>query len=102
MSLAYQTHSDTSREAAENNTKASAQRDKILGILHCAGIVGSTGDELSVMLNVTPGTISARLRDLELAGQIVKTANKRKTRSNRTANVYMTSSTTFCLVLKRT
>jgi len=92
MSLGYQAHSDTSREAAQKNISAGAQREKILGILQANGIVGCTGDMLSHMLGINPGTISARLRDLELAGRVVKTKKRRKTRSKRTASVYMIKS----------
>jgi DNA-binding MarR family transcriptional regulator len=87
--LFYQKHSDTSRAAAETNTTANMQRIKIYEYIFNKDAYGATGDELSEYFNIVPGTISARLRDLECDGVIVKTLNRRKTRFEKMATVYV-------------
>lgn len=88
----YQSHSKTSKIAAEQNVNATRQASEIFRIIHFSGIEGRTGDELSSTLGIVQGTISARLRGLEMDGIIVKTTKVRPTRSSRPANVYVTKS----------
>ena len=88
----FQSHSATSRDAAENLTTQHSMEGKILAFME-AYQSGWTGDELQEMLikdfpTVQTGTIAARLRGLELKKLIVKTSEVRKTRNNRDAYVW--------------
>ena len=86
----YQKHSETSKEAAES-VNAEKQRANILSIIIKNGDIGAIGDELAAYLKEIPGTVSARLIELERAGSIVRTNRKRTTRRNRNAFVYVSS-----------
>lgn len=89
--LFYQTHSDTSREAAKQNMTARDYRAKILEVIRLSGRRGKTNDEISEAFAKTGSYFSPRLIELERSGHIVKTAMTRKTRANRQANVYVHS-----------
>jgi len=84
-----QAHSETSREAAMR-FDPSTYYGRILDKLNLVGAHGLTCDDISLQMDVEQSTIGARLRELELKGGVVKTAQKRKTRYNRNAFVYVT------------
>jgi uncharacterized protein YukE len=84
----FQAHSETSRQAAET-TSAAQSRYRVKRKILEKQWRGATGDELADELNELNGTISARLRELELNNEIVKTNKKRKTRRDKNANVYV-------------
>lgn len=88
--VGYQKHSETSKEAAES-VNAEKQRANILAIIIKSRTIGVIGDELAADLKEIPGTISARLIELEREGLIVRTNLKRTTRRNRNAFVYVSS-----------
>jgi hypothetical protein len=70
----FQTHSETSREAAAHvhrTGSAASQRGRVLAQL---GRGPATIHELAAMLDVVDGTASARVRELTLAGEIERTA----------------------------
>lgn len=93
----FQAHSETSRQAAIQNTTADTHSERIYAQLNSMADAGGTMEQVKAILvakgfimpkvNVTP-----RFRDLELSGRIIKTALTRKTSSNRQANVYVTAS----------
>nr|DAU13516.1 MAG TPA: hypothetical protein [Caudoviricetes sp.] len=85
----FQAHSETSQEAAEQ-LQADTLRNAIFDDVSLHGHIGRTADELSDSFEIPASTIAARLRELELAGRVVKTAQKRKTRWHRNAFVYVT------------
>jgi len=92
MTAPYQRHSRTSKEAAERLETARTLEADIL-IYLASAIQGLTGDELHQLLEskhigLQAGTISARLRGLEIKGDIFKTKHTRTTRMNRSANVW--------------
>lgn len=84
----FQAHSDTSREAAEK-LSADTLRQAVLEDIALWERHGRTGDELSEQFGTAPGTISARLIELERAGNVIKTAQKRRTTARRHAFVYV-------------
>ena len=84
----FQSHSETSREAAEK-LNAGTLCAEILDSIEIAGYFGRTADELSMQFDTPQSTIGARLRELELADQVIKTKIKRKTRYDRNAFVYV-------------
>lgn len=84
----YQSHSETSREAADS-LDATHLRNTCYNIIHDAGFVGATADDIAATLGKQNSTVAARLRELELTSTIIKTAIKRKTRANRNAYVYV-------------
>lgn len=86
----YQKHSETSKEAAELLNPENLRNDIKLKI-DSRGDFGFTGDELSSLLKIVPGTVSARLIELERKGLIVRTTKTRLTRFNRRACVYVSS-----------
>lgn len=89
FSAPYQKHSETSREAAEKLYSAENLRAQILDEIRHRKADGRTGDELSEWFGLAPGTISARLIELERAGDIVRLDQTRKTQSNRKAYIYI-------------
>lgn len=96
MSIApYQRGSDTSREAAEKVSNSAGIRAMVLAHIKAEGRAGATIDEVAIYLSdalgrmVAPGTASARVKELEDAGAICKTPERRKTRSGRNAVVYL-------------
>ncbi len=88
-SLPYVRGSETSKAAADSmRTSAGSIKHRVYHFILKAGNQGATDDEIEIGLNLTHQTASARRRNLELAGALVKTDNKRPTRSNRLAYVY--------------
>lgn len=83
----FQKHSETSAEAAAS-IDCSTLRGKILDRLDIF-TAGLTIDDISNIFDIVPGTASARMRELEIAGQVIKTKLKRKTRAGRNAFVYV-------------
>lgn len=87
--LPFQSHSATSKEAAEKNTTATQIRDQIRRMIKASGFVGLTNDEISAQYNKTGSMFSPRLIELERDGSVVKLAQTRTTRSGRQANIYV-------------
>ena len=81
--------SDTSEAAARSMlaTHGHLQEAVLNFVTHC-GASGSTCDEVEIGLRLRHQTAAARLRELEIAGRVRKTEQRRKTRSGRTATVY--------------
>lgn len=88
-SAGFQKHSDTSIEAAKKVDAATLRLEVSMRISE-AGRLGCTADEISEQLDTPQSTIAARMRELELKRQVIKTKQKRKTRYNRNAYVYVT------------
>jgi hypothetical protein len=100
VDLFYQKHSDTSLDAARLNTSAGAQRESVFQHIKKNGDYGSTTDEVKNALLAANkihknSVMSARVRELELKGYIVKTTKKRKTSAGRYANVYVSKDVFF-------
>ena len=89
MGIPYVKGSETSRAAADS-IKHSAPSDKtrVFQFIVQCGKYGATDDEIESALNMRHQSASARRRNLELAGAVIKTDRKRKTRSGRSAYVY--------------
>lgn len=84
--------SDTSEAAAASMEEAAPLlRERVLCFFIAQGQRGATDDEVELALGLSHQTASARRRELELGGKIQKTPNRRKTRSGRTAGVYIVS-----------
>ncbi len=82
--------SDTSEAAATSmESHAGRIRADALRMFSKVGERGATCDELEQMFDTSHQTMSARVRELALAGEIVETASRRKTRSGRQARVYV-------------
>lgn len=78
---------ETSVEA-NKAVKKEKDRELIYGYIQEARHYGHTLDELSVLLNRPPNSISGRLTELKVQGKIVYTGRKRQTRSGCLARVY--------------
>jgi predicted transcriptional regulator len=79
----------TSKRAAEKQgLKVQSVREKVFECVRDHG--GLTCDEVEATLGLLHQTAAARLRDLELAGRLVKSQTERKTRSDCNARVYRT------------
>lgn len=83
----HQSHSETSKEAAQK-LNARGLRERVLALFK-SNPYGLTIDQISGVCRIVPGTASARVRDLEVRGMIFKTTDKRPTRKNRRASVYV-------------
>lgn len=78
---------DTSQAAAESIEKdAPRLQREILKLIDTYDT--ATCDEIEEMTNIRHQSCSARFRELVLAGRIIDTGLRRKTRSGRSARVY--------------
>lgn len=77
----------TSMEAARDIERVRGELcQRVLN--HVKSSHGATCDECEKALGMSHQTASARLRDLEKAGMVCKTEQRRRTRSGRSAFVY--------------
>ena len=82
--------SDTSEEAAASiDGSAASLRNRVFAAVHGAGLYGMTCDEVEVALNLRHQTASARIRELFLASRLHDSLQRRRTRSNRRAVVWI-------------
>jgi hypothetical protein len=86
---------DTSREAAESlEGSVAGLRRVVLDGVRCYGHgLGATCEEVEDWLAMPHQTVSARLRELELLGLVVKTSDRRLNVSGRSARVYRIATT---------
>lgn len=92
----FQAHSETSRAAAHGRKRSGAQRESVFDFIAGQGNEGATTDEVKAALlergMIGPNSImSARVRELEMAGRVVKTTITRDTSAGFAANVYVTA-----------
>lgn len=88
--LPFARGSDTSRAAADSMREhAGAQRRAVLALFRSAGSRGLTCDEAEELSGKRHQSISARVRELARDGEIVRTEERRPTRSGRMAHVYL-------------
>ena len=81
---------DTSGEAGDSILPSiNTLQGKALALVRSSGCLGMTCDELEVEMGGRHQTISARVRELSLAGLIADEGGRRKTRSGRKARVYV-------------
>lgn len=84
----YQPHSETSREAWNNvKTKSNADADKIYALVEQYGTSGICSPKVAALLDMVPGTVAARVIQLERDKRIVKLERKEKSPSGHGANV---------------
>lgn len=90
MAVPYVGGSDTSKEAAEKMEPhlGRLQGDVLSHIRSCADY-GATDDEIEIHLQLSHQTASARRRELVLADLIEDSGDRRRTRSNRKATVWI-------------
>lgn len=85
----YQQGSRTSRAAAISMIQNSkTKRAQIMREMEKTRLCGMTIDEAAMLLDCQTGSASARMRELELGGEIVKSTATRKTRFGKQAKVY--------------
>jgi hypothetical protein len=85
-----QRHSVTSREAADAiKPDASELRRRVLAYLRGRGEDGATDEEIQEGLPMAQNTERPRRRELELAGLVIDSGRKRRTRSGRNAVVWV-------------
>lgn len=81
--------SDTSEAAARSMLAGHADlQSRVLDYVTRCAATGATCDEVETGMGLLHQTAAARLRELELAGRVRKTEQRRKTRSGRSATVY--------------
>lgn len=82
-------HNDTSHAAARSmDNTAGSIRDRVYAAIKANGQIGVTSDYLEETMG-RHQTISARVRELVLLGKIRDSGQRRKTRSGRSARVYV-------------
>ena len=82
--------SDRSKAAAESIEKDTNRlRRLVYEEIKEAGSSGMTCDEVEARLDLKHQTVSARMRELAIAGRIIDSELKRKTRSGRAAVVWI-------------
>ena len=81
---------DTSYEAAiEIREHVPTLREEVYDVIEARRAYGATDDEIEEALGKRHQTVSARRRELFLLGSIVEQGGRRKTRSGRTAKVWV-------------
>jgi hypothetical protein len=89
-SVPYARGSDTSMAAAQSiQGDAARLRALVFEAIHKTGVDGLTCDGAEALLALSHQTCSPRFWELHKAGLIVDSGRRRKTRSNRTAVVYV-------------
>jgi len=93
----FAAHSETSRLAANSQTDANRLLDmaRIFNLIKSKGDYGCTCDEAELILGMSHQTCSARISEMAdpqkgLPMQLVQNGQRRRTRTNRTAGVYVT------------
>lgn len=82
-------HSDTSQSAAEQiRPSVGSLHKEIIGFLSGRGD-GATDDEMQREMPMAPNTQRPRRRELELAGRLVDSGERRPTKSGRKATVWV-------------
>ncbi len=82
--------SDTSEAAARSVAGVTGRlRSQILDFIRCRGAEGATDDEIEAALGLRHQTASARRRELVLLGWVTDSGTRRRTRSGRTATVWI-------------
>lgn len=82
--------SDTSFDAAMSQIGHVKQlRARVLRFFELCGAFGATDDEIEAALDMAHQTASPRRRELELRGEVHRTAERRRTRRKRYAHVYV-------------
>jgi len=86
----YAQGSETSALAAlRMRGPAASLRERIYDYIVDRGRYGATRDEIEADLKLRGNTVRPRCRELEEVGRVLKTPNRRKTRSGRDAVVYV-------------
>ena len=86
----YVKGSETSKQAALSlEPRRGSLQYHVLACIRSRTDYGATDDELETTLHLRHQTASARRRELELKGLVVRTQHRRKTRSGRNAGVYV-------------
>ena len=92
----FAAHSETSRLAAESQTDANRLLDmaRIYNLIKSRGDYGSTCDEAELTLGMSHQTCSARISEMAdpqkgLPMQLIQSGQRRRTRTTRTAGVYI-------------
>jgi predicted transcriptional regulator len=86
----YQVHSDTSKAAAtEARSKTMLIRAQVLSYLRTRGSIGCTDEEMQELLGLPQNTQRPRRVELFQRGLIIDSGVRRKTKSGRTAVVWV-------------
>jgi hypothetical protein len=92
MPLLYARGSDTSAAAAISVERDGPRlRELVLFTIRAAGSRGLTCDEIELHLDMRHQTVSARVYELREGGWIADSGERRPTRSNRRATVWVAS-----------
>lgn len=90
MRVPFQSHSDTSREAAEKiKESVYCKRYKVYEALLKAGRAGLTDEEMQLKLGMNPSTQRPRRVELVRQGRAVDSGGWRMTRSGRRATIWI-------------
>jgi hypothetical protein len=75
--------------AAFSPTHAVIMRERVYAFIRAAGAKGATLDETSDAFGIAPNRISGRVTALRVEGRILRTADRRETRTGALASVYI-------------
>ena len=88
--MKYQSHSDTSLEAAERiEPTAGTLRAEVYSIIFAAGFEGATDEEICTALDMGGSTERPRRVELADGGFVMDSQRRRQTRSRRWAVVWI-------------
>lgn len=83
----YQAHSETSRNAYRTLEGSREAREKIFKLIQDRGLAGISAPNIAAALDMVPGTVAARVIELERDGRILKLERTEKSPSRKSANV---------------
>ena len=83
----YQAHSETSRNAYRTLEGSREAREKIFNLIESRGLTGLSAPNIAFALDMVPGTVAARVIELERDGRILKLERTEKSPSRKSANV---------------
>lgn len=84
----YHRNNPESTAANPSPTSKAAIRQRVLDVITTLGPFGATSDEVEAITSMSHQTVSARMTELK-AADAIRPAGRRKTRSGRTAAVYV-------------
>jgi hypothetical protein len=75
--------------AAYSPERAAVVRERVYAFIRAAGSKGATLDETAAAFEMAPNRISGRVTTLRVEGRILRTADRRETRTGARASVYI-------------
>lgn len=87
----FQAHSETSREAYRTLEGAKEAAERIFREIEAHGLAGISGPQIAEALEMIPGTVAARIIQLERAGRVIRLERTQKSPRGKKANIVISA-----------